>query len=63
MRDINLHVLRQQKAYIRKTLADTDAAISAPGKVPYSEIAGRLMGALSNIEVSINHVIRDEEAK
>lgn len=63
MREINLHVLRQQQAYIRKTLAETDAAINAPGKVSYNEIAGRLMGALSNIETSINHVIRDEEAK
>ena len=63
MRNINLHVLRQQQAYIRKTLADSDAAINAPGRVPYNEIAGRLMGALHNIETSINHIIRDEEAK
>jgi hypothetical protein len=63
MRSINLHVLRQQQAYIRKTLTDANAAIDGPGKVPYNEIAGRLMGALHNIESSINHIIRDEEAK
>ena len=63
MRDINLHVLRQQQAYIRKTLADANEAIDGPGLVPYNRIAGRLMGALHNIESSINHIIRDEEAK
>jgi hypothetical protein len=63
MRDINLHFLRQQQAYISKTLSEVNADINGPGKVPYNEITGRLMGALHNIESSINHVIRDEEAK
>ena len=65
MKRVNQHLLRREAEYIRKTLADVNKQIeSGETESPdYPGITGRLMGALQNVQISLNIIVSDEEAK
>ena len=65
MKKVNEHLLRREAEYIRKTLEDVQKQIASGEVEPsdYPEIAGRLLGALHNVQISLDIIISDEEAK